>query len=106
MTDYQNLSESELQAVIDSAEKALKNKQANKRKDVIAQIKELAASIDVTVEIHENDKKSVRKGVKVPVKYRHPEDPEKTWTGRGVKPTWLQTLLNDGHDHAEFEVKS
>ena len=57
MTDYQNLSESELQAVIESAEKALKNKQANKRKDVIAQIKELAASIDVTVDIHENDKK-------------------------------------------------
>ena len=104
MTDYQNLSESELQAVIDSAEKALKNKQANKRKDVIAQIKELAASIDVTVDIHENDKRSARKGVKVPVKYRHPEDPEKTWTGRGVMPTWLQALINEGHDRSEFEV--
>jgi len=104
MADYQNLSESELQAVIESAEKALKNIQANKRKDVIAQIKELAASIDVVVEIHEADKKSVRKGVKVPVKYRHPEDPEKTWTGRGVMPTWLQALINAGHDRSEFEV--
>jgi len=104
MTDYQNLSESELQAVIESAEKALKNLQANKRKDVIAQIKELAASIDVVVEIHEADKKSVRKGVKVPVKYRHPEDPEKTWTGRGVMPTWLQALINAGRDRSEFEV--
>ena len=104
MTDYQNLSESELQAVIDSAEKALKNKQANKRKEVIAEIKELAASIDVTVDIHENDKISSRKGVKVPVKYRHPEDPEKTWTGRGVMPTWLQALINAGHDRSEFEV--
>ena len=104
MTDYQNLSESELQAVIESAEKALKNIQANKRKDVIAQIKELAASIDVVVEIHGADKKSVRKGVKVPVKYRHPEDPEKTWTGRGVMPTWLQALINAGHDRSEFEV--
>lgn len=105
MTDYQNLSESELQAVIDSAEKALKNKQANKRKDVIAQIKELAASIDVIVDIHENDKKSARKGVKVAIKYRHPEDPEKTWTGRGVMPTWLQALINEGHDRSEFEVQ-
>ena len=104
MTDYQNLSESELQAVIDSAEKALKNKQANKRKDIIAQIKELAASIDVVVEIHEADTKLTRKGVKVPVKYRHPEDPEKTWTGRGVMPVWLQTLINAGHDRSEFEV--
>ena len=104
MTDYQNLSESELQAVIESAEKALKNRLANKRKDVMAQIKELAASIDVEVVIHETDKKSVRKGVKVPVKYRHPEDPEKTWTGRGVMPKWLQALINAGHDRSEFEV--
>ena len=105
VTDYQNLSESELQAVIDSAEKALKNIQANKRKDVIAQIKDLAASINVTVDIHESDKKSVRKGVnKVAVKYRHPEDPEKTWTGRGVMPTWLQALINAGHNRSEFEV--
>ena len=104
MTDYQKLSESELQAVIESAEKALKNIHANKRKDVIAKIKELAASIDVTVDIHENDKRSTRKGVRVPVKYRHPEDPEKTWTGRGVMPTWLQVLLDSGHDRSEFEV--
>ena len=104
MTDYQKLSESELQAVIDNAEKALKNIQANKRKDVIARIKELAASIDVFVDIHETDKKSTRKGVKVPVKYRHPEYPEKTWTGRGVMPSWLKALINQGHDRSEFKV--
>jgi DNA-binding protein H-NS len=105
MTDYQNLSESELQAVIESAQNALKNIQANKRKDVIVQIKELAATIDVTVDIHENGKRLARKkSVKVPVKYRHPEDPEKTWTGRGVMPTWLQALINAGHDRTEFEV--
>ena len=104
MTEYQNFSESELQAVIESAEKALKIKQANKRKEVIAQIKELAASIDVTVEIVEGDKKSARKGVKLPVKYRHPENAEQTWTGRGVMPKWMQALLDAGHDRSEFEV--
>jgi len=61
VTDYQNLSESELQAVIDSAEKSIKKYTGNKRKDVIAQIKDLAASIDVTVDIHESDKKAARK---------------------------------------------
>ncbi|MGZ5027103.1 MAG: H-NS histone family protein [Methylobacter sp.] len=104
MNDYQNLSERELQAVIENAERALKNKQANKRKDVIAQIKELAASIDVTVEIHEPEKKSTRKGSKVAIKYRHPDDRSKTWTGRGVAPKWMQVLLNAGHDRSEFEV--
>jgi len=105
MTDYQNLSENELKAVIDSAEKALRNKQANKRKEVIAQIKELAASINMTVEFYENDKKDLRKGAKVAVKYRHPDDAEKTWTGRGMMPKWLQSLLEAGHDRSEFEVR-
>lgn len=101
---YQDLSEKELQAVIDSAERALKNKLANKRKEIITQIKELAASIDVIVEIYENDKKAGRKGIKVPVKYCHPEDTEKTWTGRGVMPVWMRTLIKAGHDRSEFEV--
>ncbi|MGZ8927594.1 MAG: H-NS histone family protein [Methylobacter sp.] len=104
MTEYQNLSEHELQAVIENAEKALKNKQANKRKEVIAQIKELAASIDVSVEIHEPEKASTRKGSKVAIKYRHPDDHSKTWTGRGVAPKWMQELLSAGHDRSEFEV--
>ena len=86
MNDFQNLSELELKVIIENAEKVLKNKQANKRKEVIAQIKELAASIDVTVEIHEPVKSSTRKGVKVPIKYRHPDNHSKTWTGRGVAP--------------------
>ena len=104
MNDYQNLSENELQAVIVNAEKALKAKQANKRKEVIAQIKELGASIGVGVEIIEGDKKSTRKGVKVPIKYCHPDDATKTWTGRGVTPKWLQALIDAGHDRSEFEV--
>lgn len=104
MTEYQELSENELQEVILNAEKALKTKLANKRKDVTAQIKELAAAIDVSVEIIENDKKLTRKGLKVPIKYRHPQDPGKTWTGRGVTPRWLQLLLDSGRDRTEFEV--
>ncbi|WP_340121864.1 H-NS histone family protein [Methylobacter svalbardensis] len=104
MTEYQDLSEHELQAVIVNAEKALKNMQASKRKEVMAQIKELAASIDVIVEIHETEKKSVRKGAKVAIKYRHPDDFNKTWTGRGVAPKWMQELLNAGHQRSEFEV--
>jgi DNA-binding protein H-NS len=104
MTDYQNLSERELQVVIESAEKALRNIQANKRKEVMAQIKELAASIDVTVEIREPEKISARKGAKVAIKYRHPVDHDKAWTGRGVAPKWMQELLNAGHQRSEFEI--
>jgi DNA-binding protein H-NS len=104
MSDYQNLSEKELKTVIEKAENALKNKQFSKRKEVIAKIKELAASIDVTVEIHEAGKKSPRTVSKVSIKYRHPQDAEKTWTGRGMTPKWMQALLDKGHDRSEFRV--
>jgi len=107
MIDYQKMNEKELLAIIDNAEKALRNLQHNKRKEVIAQMKELAASINVNLEISEADKKtSVRQGAIVPIKYRHPDDPEKTWKGRGVMPKWLQTLLDEGHDRSEFEVSN
>ncbi len=104
MTEYMNLSENELQSVIKNAEKALKEKQTTKKKEVIAQIKELAASIGVNVIIQEDDKRSARKGIKVAAKYRNPEDPTQTWTGRGVAPKWMQALINKGHDKSEFEI--
>ena len=104
MNEYQDLSENELQAVIENAKKALKNKLAHKHKEVIAQIKELAASIGVNVEIQETEKMSARKGGKVAIKYRHPDDPNKTWTGRGVAPKWMQELQSSGHDRSEFEI--
>lgn len=104
MTDLNNLSVIELQAMIDNAGSALKAKQASQRKEVFAQIKELAASVGVTVEIHESDKKLARKVAKVPPKYRNPDDAEKTWTGRGVMPVWMRTLTESGRDKSEFLI--
>ncbi len=104
MTEYMNLSETELQVVIQNAEKALKEKQTRKRKEVIAQIKDLADSIGVVVEIREESVTSSRKGSKVAAKYRNPDNPSQTWTGRGVAPKWMQALINSGRDKSEFLI--
>jgi DNA-binding protein H-NS len=105
MTDLTKLSEAELQAVIEKAEKALKERQAIKRKEVIAQIKELAASIGVNVEIHESDKHGDKKNNKVAARYRNPADALETWSGRGLAPKWMQALVASGHNKSEFEIK-
>lgn len=104
MSDLQSLSANELQDIINNAEKALKNIQVNKRKEVIAEIKKLAESIDMAADVYEIDKKPARKGNKVAIKYRDPNNSENTWTGRGVMPRWLRDLLNSGRDRSEFEV--
>ena len=36
------------------------------------------------------------KGVKLPPKYRNPLDPNQTWTGRGVDPSWVAKLRQAG----------
>lgn len=101
-----DLSEAELASMIENAQKALKEKKETKRREVMAKIKELAASIGVIVDITEGTKVSGRKGSKVPVKYQNPNNLSQKWTGRGMKPKWLQTLIEQGHKLEEFEVKS
>lgn len=41
-------------------------------------------------------KKGSLAGKKVAPKYRNPANPEQTWTGRGVSPTWVQALKAAG----------
>jgi DNA-binding protein H-NS len=99
------LSEHELSELIAKASKELEAKRQGKKRETIAQIKELAASIGVHVEISEGEKKAAsRKGSSVPIKYRDPENPKNAWTGRGMKPRWLNALLSKGRSLEEFQV--
>ena len=41
-------------------------------------------------------KKGALAGKKVAPKYRNPANPEQTWTGRGVSPSWVQALKAAG----------
>lgn len=99
------LSEKELADLISKASKELEHKRQGKKRETIAQIKELAASIGVYVEISEGEKKlTSRKGSSVPIKYRDPSNPKHAWTGRGMKPRWLTALLDQGRSLEEFQV--
>jgi DNA-binding protein H-NS len=102
------LSEAELAKLIGSAQKTLRDRQLEKRKEVVAEIKLLAASIGCTVELTDispgNAAVNIRRGSKVPVKYRNPENPTHQWTGRGVQPNWLRELIGQGRTLDEFRV--
>ncbi|MDD5276502.1 MAG: H-NS histone family protein [Methylovulum sp.] len=106
MTEIQNKSAEELQKLIAEAQAQLESMQQKKYKEVIAQIKDLAASIGVTVDIHEGHKKTTTKRVMlpVPVKYCNPNAPSETWTGRGMPPKWMKALLAEGHNKDEFLI--
>ena len=41
---------------------------------------------------------------KVAPKYRNPENPKETWTGRGKQPRWLAAYTARGRDLGEFLI--
>ena len=104
-TELEQLSESELKNMIADAEKVLRAKEESKRKEVIAQIKQLAASIDAIVEIKDG-RRAARRGMKVPPKYQDPNEPSRQWTGRGMQPAWVRELLAQGYTLKDLEIKS
>lgn len=44
------------------------------------------------------------KGGKVAVKYRNPDNPDDTWTGRGRQPKWLVAALKKGAKLNDFAL--
>jgi DNA-binding protein H-NS len=37
-------------------------------------------------------------------KYRNPQEPSQTWSGRGKQPRWLSAALKSGHRIEEFVI--
>jgi DNA-binding protein H-NS len=95
--------------ILDKKEQALKSKSHDK---VLATIVALAKEAGLTAaditkalsagkpakagKVPKAAKKGALAGKKVAPKYRNPANPEQTWTGRGVSPTWVQALKAAG----------
>jgi DNA-binding protein H-NS len=45
-----------------------------------------------------------RKYPRVYPKYRNPDEPSETWSGRGKQPRWLTAALKTGHKIEEFMI--
>ncbi|GAB2182280.1 H-NS histone family protein [Denitratisoma sp. agr-D3] len=86
----------ELQAKIPAE---IAKRQTEDKQKVLDQIAALATSHGFSLEElvgKKSGKKSAAGGKKVAAKYRHPSQPELTWTGRGRKPVWVSELLATG----------
>lgn len=104
MLDLQDKSLDELQSLVAEAQAALQAKQNAMRKEVMAEMKHLAASIGVTINIIENDKNAKPTKPAVAPKYRNPDNDGETWTGRGLRPRWLQERMDNGAKLEDFLI--
>jgi DNA-binding protein H-NS len=63
-----------------------------------------SAPVDRKLKIDASGKR--RKYPKVFPKYRNPNEPSETWSGRGKKPRWLTAALKAGHTIQEFVISN
>lgn len=92
--DLAKLSLEELQALARDVETEIANRRAAEKERVLNQMRELAASLGMTLEELLREERSG--GATAAPKYRHPDDPGLTWSGRGKRPTWVNEALAAG----------
>jgi DNA-binding protein H-NS len=92
--DLSKLSIEELQGLARDIEIEVVTRREADRDRVLSQMRELAASLGMSLEDVLRQEKT--KGVTVAVKYRNPENPVQTWSGRGKRPLWVNEALASG----------
>lgn len=90
--DLSKLSIEELENLARDIETEVNTRRVAERERVLQQMRDLAASIGATPEqLFGAAGKPTAKTVVV--KYRHPDNPALTWSGRGKRPLWVVEYL-------------
>lgn len=92
--DLSKLSLEELQALARDIETEIVTRRAAEKERVLNQMRELAGSLGMTLEELLREERGTGSGVAA--KYRHPDNPGLTWSGRGKRPTWVNEALAAG----------
>ncbi|WP_424985934.1 H-NS family nucleoid-associated regulatory protein [Microbulbifer sp. S227A] len=104
--DLTSMSRKELRQLARDVEKAIRNAEKRERKVALEAAERAAAEHGFALSELSDDaaaRKSA-KGPKSAAKYRNPDDPTQTWSGRGRKPQWIHDALAKGTDIADLEI--
>ncbi len=97
--DLETMSIDALQLLSQKVQDEIKERKNRERQELKRKFEEEAKRLGVTIEMRElktsdNASNAHKKGrTKTEIKYRNPENPAETWTGRGKRPTWVNRLL-------------
>ena len=104
VVDLSKLSIPELKSLKDKIDSEIQIRRQKEKSDAVRQIHEIADKSGFSLDELVGGKSGRKKGGKAPVKYRDPEDPTKTWAGRGRKPRWLEQALREGKNLEDYAV--
>lgn len=102
--------ESELDALQRQQTKEALNKIVDELKALNLDPSEIANALGVSMAANQQKKPGAARGTAAPKatgtpKYRSSIDPLLTWTGKGRKPGWIQTFLDNGGSLEEWLIK-
>lgn len=105
-SDLNAMSRKELLKLRDDVDKALKRAEAREKAEALRAAERAAAEYGFSLGELAGAAKSGsgRKPSLSPPKYRNPDNPEQTWTGRGRKPQWVHDAPKRGADITELEI--
>ena len=83
----------ELQELQKTITRMIDSYQERAKRDALSKLQETAKSLGFTIEELLDVKPEKKTRAPVQPKYRHPENPELTWSGRGKKPRWFVAAL-------------
>ncbi|MBJ3763938.1 H-NS histone family protein [Maribius pontilimi] len=99
--DLEKMSREELESLKKDIDKALASLEIRRRSEARAAAEKAARDHGFSLE---EVLKGEKKGSKSPPKYRNPDDPRKTWTGRGRQPAWIKDALASGKSLEDFLI--
>jgi DNA-binding protein H-NS len=105
-----NIPTLKLKALFKDIETELKYRQVTDKKKALERMRDIASEYGLTLsevlDKQTNDRKD-RQNTKKPEssptqKYRNPDNPDQTWSGRGQQPKWVKEALAKGKTLEEF----
>ncbi|MCD9026744.1 H-NS histone family protein [Luteimonas sp. BDR2-5] len=119
MVDLATLSVEQLDALVKSAQERKEFLQkrpsaARVRRQIVKYIADYGYTVEELFGVEASPRKTAarrapakraRKAGKVAPKYRNPDNPRETWSGRGSAPRWLAAQLKKGKKREQFLIK-
>ncbi|MDG1115800.1 MAG: H-NS histone family protein [Flavimaricola sp.] len=104
--DLNAMSRKELTTLAANVEKAIASLSDREKKAALEAAERAAAEHGYSLaELAAIGGKGAKRGkAKTPAKYRNPENPDQTWSGRGRKPGWINAAESAGRSIADFAI--